>query len=90
MILSLERSPSPVDKYPWTLWQRIIMVCTAFFVSILMSGVTVGHLGMRMANLHLLPFSSIEGDSFTDKAVFVQEHGGDARWKSVLSTGIAT
>jgi hypothetical protein len=55
-----------------------------------MSGVTVGHLGMRMANLHLLPFSSIEGDSFTDKAVFVQEHGGDARWKSVLSTGIAT
>lgn len=46
------RSPSPVDKYPWTLWQRAIMVSTAFFTSILMSGVTVGHIGRGRATLH--------------------------------------
>lgn len=34
------------DLLPWALWQRLIMVGTAFFVSIFMSGITVAHLGM--------------------------------------------
>ena len=35
------------DLYPWTLWQRTIMLLTSFFVSTMMSGITVGHLAFR-------------------------------------------
>lgn len=49
MVLSsgreLSESPSRIDKYPWSLGQRVIMISTACFVSFLMSGVTVGHIG---------------------------------------------
>lgn len=35
------------EVLPWALWQRLLMVGTAFFVSISMSGITVAHLAFR-------------------------------------------
>lgn len=40
-------SPEEEDTYPWSLWQRVVMCLTAFFVSASMSGVTAGHLAFR-------------------------------------------
>lgn len=39
------RSSTPEEKFPWSMWQRVVMVGTAFFISTFMSGVTLGHLG---------------------------------------------
>ena len=38
--------------YPWKMWQRAVMLATAFFVSAMMSGVHVGHIGIQLLPPH--------------------------------------
>jgi len=53
-LLEKEDEERVEDVYPWKMWQRVVMLATAFFVSAMMSGVTVGHIGIQPFALSLL------------------------------------